>query len=309
MSEPAPVHLPVLLEETLSALAPRAGGCYLDGTVGLGGHAEQILERSSPDGRVIGLDRDSDALALARERLAHFGDRATLLHRGYDEAQQVVAELGVAPLDGFLLDLGVSSLQLDRAERGFSFRVDAPLDMRFDQTGGGSAHELVNGTEETALADLIWQYGEEPASRRIARAIVRSRPIESTVQLARVVEHAVGRPRGRTSPATRTFQALRIAVNHELDNLSSALDQSVRLLARGGRLVVISFHSLEDRLVKRFIQRESRDCICPPGLPECRCGHQRTLIPLSRSPGVPSIQEQHTNPRSRSAKLRAAQRT
>jgi 16S rRNA (cytosine1402-N4)-methyltransferase len=220
----------------------------------------------------------------------------------------------MAPADGVLLDLGVSSLQLDRAERGFSFRDDGPLDMRFDQsgqtgqTGRATAADLVNDLDEHDLADVIWKFGEEPASRRIARSIVRSRPLASTAQLARVVEAAVGRAPGRVSPATRTFQALRIAVNDELGVLSAALAALVGLLRVGGRLAVISFHSLEDRIVKQFLQRESRDCICPPRLPECRCSHQRTLTLVTRGAVTPGAAELRRNPRSRSARLRGAAR-
>src|SRR5579883_3423330 len=213
MPETAVLHQPVLPAETIAALAPRAGGVYLDGTVGLGGHAELLLRASAPDGRLIGLDRDPQALAQASARLAPFGDRATLLHASYADATALLRELGIAQIDGLLLDLGVSSLQLDDAARGFSFRKDAPLDMRFDPTSGRSAAELVNTADEAALADVLWRYGDERHSRRIARAIVRARPLRTTGELAALVEHALPGPRGRTSPATRIFQALRIAVN------------------------------------------------------------------------------------------------
>jgi 16S rRNA (cytosine1402-N4)-methyltransferase len=308
MNKPELRHVPVLLEETVSSLAPHASGRYLDGTVGLGGHAERILEVSSPGGRLIGLDRDPDALAEAKKRLSRFGTRAQLVHASYTEAQAVAGQAGMTPLSGFLLDLGVSSLQLDRSERGFSFRTEGPLDMRFDPASGEPAATLVNSAPEEELADVIWRYGEERASRRIARAIVQARPLRTTTQLARVVERVAGRPGMRTSPATRTFQALRIAVNGELDNLSRALESTRDLLEVGGRLAVITFHSLEDRIVKQFIQRESRDCICPPGLPECRCGHMRSFAPLNRSSVAASDEESRRNPRSRSARLRTAVR-
>jgi 16S rRNA (cytosine1402-N4)-methyltransferase len=309
MNEQPAAHVPVLAGEAMQALAPHAGGRYLDGTVGLGGHAEHILELSAPDGRLLGLDKDRQALALAAERLARFGDRVMLVHCGYEEAAAAVEAAGLSPLDGLLLDLGLSSMQLDAPERGFSFRHDAPLDMRFDPASGeATAADLVNSASEDELADVLWRYGEEPASRRIARAIVRERPLASTAQLARLVERVAGRPGARRAAATRAFQALRIAVNRELDNLQAGLSQAPGLLRRGGRLVVISFHSLEDRIVKQFIQRESRDCVCPPGLPACRCGHIRTLAPVTRGAVRPSLQEQERNPRSRSARLRAATR-
>jgi len=308
MAERGVVHEPVLLEETIAALAPRPGGRYVDGTVGLGGHAARLLAESAPDGRLLGLDRDADALAIAGERLAPYGDRVTLIRDSYEQALPRALAAGLAPCDGFLLDLGASSLQFDTAARGFSFRLDGPLDMRFDRGAGETAADVVNGSGEADLADLIWRLGEEPASRRIARAIVHERPITTTGQLARLVERVAGRPGQRISPATRTFQALRIAVNRELEALSAALECTPELLRGGGRLAVITFHSLEDRIVKRFIQRESRDCICPPGLPECRCGHQKTLRPLGRHPITPGLAERERNPRSRSAKLRAAER-
>jgi 16S rRNA (cytosine1402-N4)-methyltransferase len=309
MSEAAVLHAPVLLKETLVALAPEPGGRYCDGTLGLGGHAEQILLRSAPTGRLLGIDRDPEALAQAGRRLAAFGNRALLVQGSYADAAASVGDAGLAPLSGLLLDLGVSSLQLDSAERGFSFQREGPLDMRFDNTSAQpSAAWLVNEESEAGLADIIWRYGEEQASRRIARAIVRARPLRTTTELAKVVTQAIGRHPPHISPATRTFQALRIAVNQELEALQRLLDQAGGLLESGGRLVVLSFHSLEDRIVKQFIQRESRDCICPPTLPECRCGHRRTFTPLNRRPITPEPAELQHNPRSRSVKLRAAVR-
>jgi 16S rRNA (cytosine1402-N4)-methyltransferase len=308
MPETAVMHQPVLPAETIAALAPRAGGLYLDGTVGLGGHAELLLRASTPDGRLVGLDRDQQALAEARGRLSRFGDRATLVHASYAEASAVLHDLGIAQVDGLLLDLGVSSLQLDDAARGFSFRHDAPLDMRFDPSAGNSAADLVNSADEAALADILWRYGEERFSRRIARAIVRARPLRTTGELAGLVEHAVPGPRGRTSPATRTFQALRIAVNGELDALESLLAQAAALLRPDGRLAIISFHSLEDRIVKQFIDRESRDCVCPPRLPVCLCGHKASFKAVLRGGVQPSESEIAANPRARSARLRAAER-
>lgn len=310
MLETAVLHLPVLPEETIAALAPRDGGVYLDGTVGLGGHAELLLRASAPSGRLIGLDKDEQALAEARSRLAPFGERATLLHGSYADAGAVLAGLGVAAVEGVLLDLGVSSLQLDDGARGFSFRFDAPLDMRFDPTDGSpSAADLINDADESELADIIWRFGEERYSRRIARALVRERPLTTTAELVHVVESAIPGPRGRTSPATRTFQALRIAVNGELAALEAFLAQAAGLLVPGGRLAVIAFHSLEDRIVKQFIQRESRDCICPSSLPICVCDHRATFKPVTHGAIQAGSGESASNPRARSARLRAAQRT
>jgi 16S rRNA (cytosine1402-N4)-methyltransferase len=301
------VHVPVLLQESVAALAPRSGGRYLDGTVGLGGHATAIIEQSAPDGRLLGLDRDPQALALAAARLAPYGERVTLIHASFADAQSVARECGFLPLDGLLLDLGLSSLQLEQGERGFSFQANAALDMRFDpRSTEVTAAQLVNEAGEAELAEIIWRFGEEPASRRIARAIVRERPIGSTTQLAGLVDRVAGRPGRRTAAATRTFQALRIAVNRELEALATLLEASRDLLTAGGRLAVISFHSLEDRLVKQFIQRESRDCICPPGLPACTCEHRRSFAPLFKRAITPGEAERQRNPRSRSAKLRAA---
>ena len=287
-------------------LAVRPGGVYIDGTVGGGGHAEAILESSAPDGRLLGLDRDPGALEAAGERLARFGGRAVLRHGSF--ARLAALAEGFAPVDGVLLDLGLSSLQLADPARGFAFSQEGPLDMRFDPTAPGpTAADLVNGLPVKELAALLYRYGEERQAGRIAEAIVAARPLETTRQLAEVIERAVGR-RGRIHPATRTFQALRIAVNKELEALEAALPQAVDLLRPGGRLVVISFHSLEDRIVKRFLRRESRDCICPPETPVCTCGHTAQLRLLTRKPVRPDPEEVERNPRARSARLRAAER-
>lgn len=302
-------HRPVLLNEAIEALAVRPGRWYVDGTVGLGGHAAAILEASSPDGRLLGIDADPDALVTARERLAHFGERVRLVRGNFRDLAVIARAEGFAPVAGVLLDLGVSSFQLGPAGRGFSFLWDQPLDMRMDPDQPISARDIVNSYTAQELADLISRYGEERRGRVIARAIVRARPITTTVQLARVVEQAVGRARSRIHPATRTFQALRIAVNRELDALTAALRAAHDLLeAPGGRLVVISFHSLEDRIVKEFLRRASRDCLCPPQTPVCVCGHRATLRLLTRGAVVPSPAEVAANPRARSARLRAAVR-
>jgi 16S rRNA (cytosine1402-N4)-methyltransferase len=303
-------HASVLLEEALNWLAPRSGGRYVDCTAGLGGHLAAILERSGPDGRALGIDLDADALGIARRRLSPFGDRVVLAHDSFRSLARLARWHELEPVDGVLVDLGVSSLQLDAGERGFSFRGDAPLDMRFNRSEGRTAGDLVATLTEPDLASLLFRFGEEPRARAIARAIVAERdrvPVVSTGQLARLVERVVGRS-GRVHPATRTFQALRIAVNEELEALEAVLPQALEMLAVGGRLVVISFHSLEDRIVKRFMFEESRDCICPPEVPVCVCSHRATLRRLTRSVVTASSIELAANPRARSAKLRVAER-
>lgn len=302
-------HVSVLAEEAVAALAVRAGGSYIDGTLGAAGHAARVLELSAPDGRLLGLDADPAALELARERLAPYGDRAVLVHSNFRLLDRVAAERGFAPADGVLLDLGLSSMQLDLWNRGFSFRRDEPLDMRFDPTTGPTAADLLHDLPEEELARAIWELGEEPASRRIARAVKSSpSPIETSGQLAELVARVSGRPRGRTHPATRTFQALRVLVNDELDALRDGLRAAVDTLRPGGRLAVIAFHSLEDRIVKQFMRDESAGCVCPPRQPVCTCGHTPQLRLLSRKAGKPDREETLTNRRSRSARLRAAEK-
>jgi 16S rRNA (cytosine1402-N4)-methyltransferase len=300
-------------DETLAALAVRSGGRYLDGTLGGGGHTALLLERGAPDARVLGLDADPAALARVADRLPAAVEAGRLIVRqgNFAELGRMAAAAEMLPLDGVLLDLGLSSDQLADPARGFAFAADGPLDMRFDPTRGRSAAELVNELEEAELADLIWRYSEERRSRAIARRIVAARrraPIARTAELARLVAAAVpGRP-GGIHPATRTFQALRIAVNDELASLEAALPQAVEALAPGGRLAVISFHSLEDRIVKTFVRAEARGCVCPPGTPECVCGRTPRLRDLTRHPITARPEEQSVNPRSRSAKLRVAER-
>lgn len=280
----------------------------MDGTSGAGGHAWGILEASGPDGRLLGLDVDPQALALAAGRLAPYGERVKLAHASYTAMDEQLAALGWGQVDGILLDLGVSSMQLDQPERGFSFKEDAPLDMRFDPTTGPTAADLVNSVAEGDLADLLYTYGEERKSRQIARAIVQARPLHTTQELARVVRRAMGPSRGRIDPSTRTFQALRIAVNHELESVETMLPLAVKRLAPGGRLAVIAFHSLEDRLVKQFFHKESRDCICPPGQPVCTCGHHASLRLITRRPIQAGEAEVQQNPRARSARLRVVEK-
>ena len=300
-------HVPVLYGQVLDALAPRSGGAYIDATVGLGGHAQGILERSAPTGRLLGIDADSEALAIAGERLAPYGNRVVLAQGWHTELAEVAREYGFDPVQGVLLDLGVSSLQLDRARRGFSFQEAGPLDMRMDPEAELAADQIVNQWSEEELAHIIHTYGEERYARRVARAIVGARPIDDTLELAAVVARAV-RSSGGIHPATRTFQALRIAVNRELESLEQVLPQALTLLASGGVLAVIAFHSLEDRIVKQFMVQESRDCICPPRLPQCVCGHVAQLERLTKKPIMPDPQEMAENPRSRSARLRVARK-
>ncbi|MEW5978050.1 MAG: 16S rRNA (cytosine(1402)-N(4))-methyltransferase RsmH [Acidobacteriota bacterium] len=308
-SSPSGRHEPVLLAEAMRLIQPRSGGVYLDATVGLGGHSQGILEASAPSGRLLGLDQDASALSFAFERLSRFRSRCQLVHANYARIREVATQCGFVNCDAILADVGVSSLQLDTAARGFSFLKDGPLDMRMDLDLPLTAAEVVNLYREQDLANLIYQYGEEPQSRRIARAIVKARPFSSTKQLADLIARAVGRLGSRRiHPATRTFQALRIHVNDELNRLATFLRNAVDLLVPGGRIVVITFHSLEDRVVKDAFRSLSRGCTCPPGLPQCACGNQRILEVLTRKPIRPGGDEVSRNPRSRSAKLRAAER-
>ncbi len=300
-------HVPVLYDEALAGLRIRPGGSYLDGTLGAAGHAAGILQASSPDGTLLGLDADPEAVAFAREVLRPFGERARLRVANFRHMETVARAEGLSDVDGILLDLGLSSRQLADAERGFSFSQEGPLDMRMDPNSRRTAASLVNSLPEEELADLLWRYGEEQRSRRIARAIVAARPVTTTAQLAAIVARSAGRGQ-KIHPATRTFQALRIAVNDELQALADALPQARDLLGPGGRMAIISFHSLEDRMVKQFFQRESRDCICPPELPVCTCGHTATLMMVNRKPIRPTEDEVARNPRSRSARLRIAER-
>jgi len=304
----ATVHRPVLFEAVMAALQPRPGGVYLDGTLGGGGHAAGLLERSAPGGRLLGMDRDPLALIRARAVLAPFGARVTLVQGNFAELAALIDAAGFSRFDGIVLDLGISSDQLDDATRGFAFRADGPLDMRLDPDAPLTAADLVNNLEADELSDILYEYGEERHARRIARAVVAARPIRSTGQLADVVARVSGGQRGGIHPATRTFQALRIAVNAELDALKAALPQVIDRLVPGGRLAAISFHSLEDRIVKHACRAAAADCVCPPGLPECRCGHRATLRLITRRPITASADEIAANPRARSAKLRVAER-
>ncbi|MDX1522505.1 MAG: 16S rRNA (cytosine(1402)-N(4))-methyltransferase RsmH [Anaerolineae bacterium] len=303
------MHETVLLQETIAALQPRPGGDYVDGTVGAGGHALALLEASAPDGRLIGLDQDETALGLARERLKQFGDRVLLFHSNFDQLAALAQTYNLPLADGIVLDLGVSSMQLDQAERGFPFQTDAPLDMRMNRAVGESAASLVNSLAQDDLANIIYRYGEERLSRRIARSIVAARPITRTKELADLIARVVpaGKKRQKIHPATRTFQALRIAVNDELGALERVLPQALTLLKPGGRFAVISFHSLEDRIVKHFFKQEATNCICPPDQLVCTCNHEATVKIVTRKPITATNNEIERNPRARSAKLRVVE--
>jgi 16S rRNA (cytosine1402-N4)-methyltransferase len=302
-------HVPVMTSEVMAALAVRPGGRYVDCTVGGGGHAEAIVESASPGGTLLGIDLDPDALDAARERLAPFGEAVRLVEGNFRQVGEICRDLDFVPVHGILFDLGMSTLQVEEARRGFSFQREAPLDMRFDSRQSLTAAEIVNEYPEEDLVDILRRYGEDPRSRRIARVIAEVRPLSTTTQLAKAIEQAVGRRAGTKShPATRTFQALRIAVNQELENLAAALPQAHGLLGFGARIAVISYHSLEDRIVKTFLQREFKNCLCPPRTPVCTCGHRATLRPVTRGAVRPAHEEITSNPRARSARLRAAER-
>ena len=304
---PIPSHTPVMLEEIIRALAVQPGGRYIDCTLGGGGHARDILESSSPGGQLLGIDADPEAISAASERLKDYQDSMLLVNTNFVNLEATCVKYDFFPVHGILFDLGLSSLQLNGNGRGFSFQHDAPLDMRFGTDQKITAADIVNKYSEIELSRLIRAYGEEGYSRQIARRIVKERPLRTTFQLAHLVEHAIGKGRGKIHPATKTFQALRIAVNQELEKLEAALKQAIGLLGYEGRLVVISYHSLEDRIVKQLMQREAKDCICPPRAPSCVCGHKASLRLINRKVIIPSEAEVKLNPRSRSARLRAAE--
>ncbi len=301
------LHEPVLYKEIIHALQPKSPGRYVDGTVGAGGHARGILEACAPDGCLLGFDLDPQALVLARETLAPYGQRVRLVQASYESLTATLREAGWDSVDGMLLDLGVSSMQLGMPERGFSFQYEAPLDMRFSPENPVTAASLVNSLDEGELAGLLYRYGEEQNGRRIARAIVQARPLHTTRELAAVIEAVSPRKRG-IHPATRTFQALRIAVNAELAAVANVLPQAVTSLRSGGRLAVISFHSLEDRIVKDFFREQSRDLVNPPYEPIYEAERKATLKEISRKPITASEEEIRHNPRARSAKLRVAEK-
>ena len=305
------MHVPVLLNETLDLLVTNPAGTYIDGTLGRGGHSLEILKRLSPEGRLIGLDRDAEAIKQTAETLSAFGEQTQQVHGNFADMKELCASIGVMKVDGVLLDLGVSSPQLDVAERGFSFGKDGPLDMRMDQTQGRSAADWVNDEDEETLANVIYRFGEDRDSRRIARAIVRAREeqrIERTLELAEIVERAKGGRRGPTHPATKTFQALRMAVNAELESLETGLEAGLLMLREGGRMAVITFHSLEDRMVKQCFKRHTvrRESLQQGG--ERLIVDEPAVRLVNRKPITAAEEELSENPRSRSAKLRVVER-
>ena len=310
--EQTPKHISVLLDECIENLNIKPDGTYLDGTLGMGGHSFEIASRLST-GRLICIDRDETAIERAGRRLAPFGDKVKLVHGNFSDAASILDSLGIEGADGMLFDLGVSSPQLDEAERGFSYMVQAPLDMRMDQSGGLSAYEVVNTWDENRLNRILWDYGEERYARRITAAIIKHRaekPIETTQELVDIIRSAMPAAalREKQHPAKRTFQAIRIAVNDELGAIASMMETAPDKLKRGGRLCVISFHSLEDRIVKSGIQAREHGCTCPREAPVCTCGFKQTLKSVSRKPILPTEEEIARNPRARSAKLRVAER-
>lgn len=301
-------HLPVMVPEALDALKVQPGGRYIDATAGEGGHSKAILSASDPGGQVLALDADQEAVSVAMDRMSGFGDSFLAVNANFRDLRITALRYDFVPVHGVLFDLGVSSLQLDREPRGFSFRRADPLDMRFNISQRVTAADVVNTYGQDELADLIYNLGEERAARRIASAIVRNRPVKTSLELADIIQKVSPRRGSRIHPATRTFQAIRIAVNEELSALETALQQAASLIGQGGRMAVISYHSLEDRIVKNFFRKESSDCICPPDTPVCVCDHRATLKMVTRKPLVPSEAEVQSNPRSRSAKLRSAER-
>ncbi len=312
-------HIPVLCDKVVDFLKPKSDGVYIDGTVGLGGHSTAILKAAAPNGHLFGIDLDTDALSVAKDRLQIFGDRFSLINGNFAEMNALLESHAVHAVDGILLDLGVSSLQLDAPHRGFSFNHTAPLDMRMNSGHENeapaettlTAMQVVNDSPVDVLVDIFRRYGEERFAKRIAHRIVAERqrePITTTTQLAEIVTQSVPKGRFKTHPATRIFQALRIYVNAELENLMAGLDVAVTLLKSNGCLCVISFHSLEDRIVKRRFQTWARTCICPPKTPICICEHSPSVEILTKRPVLPDVTEVQHNPRSRSAKLRVARK-
>ena len=300
-----------MLSEVLDALQVIPGGRYIDATLGEGGHTRALLRNASPGGQLIGIDADAEAVASARKRLAEFGSSVRIVNENFTEMQAIAARYDFAPVHGVLMDLGVSSLQLDRESRGFSFRRCDPLDMRFSNDGGLDANKIVNQYSERELGDIIYRYGDERASRRIASAIVENRPVKNALQLADIISSVKQRGRRGIHSATQTFQALRIAVNDEMVALTAGLEQAVNVTGAGGRIVVISYHSIEDRIVKNFFRNAASDCICDSKgrqSPFCTCNHTPTLKPVIRGALTPTASEVKANPRSRSAKLRVANR-
>jgi len=301
-------HVPALTQQVLAYLKPTKEGKYLDATLGSGGHAEAILDASQPSGILIGLDIDPQAIEIAQERLQRFSQRVTFFNASYIDIAECLQKVGFSCVNGILFDLGLSSMQVDHAERGFSLYKEGPLDMRFNPQKNLSANDLVNQWGEDQISTILWKYGEEPKARAIAKAICASRPIHTTTQLAQVIQTVYKGKKFKIHPATRSFQAIRIAVNDELASLEKGVSEAIHFLCVGGRIAVISFHSLEDRIIKDIFQRESKDCLCPPEQTICTCHHKASLSILTKKPITAASDEIKANPRARSAKLRVAQK-
>ncbi len=305
---PSSFHIPVMLSETIESLSVKAGGRYIDCTIGSGGHAATIMQQSAPGGQLLGIDADPKAIQFAKKRLKEYGSSILLVNDNFVNLETICLNNDFKPVNGILFDLGLSSLQLNSTNRGFSFQSEGPLDMRFNPNESITAANIINTLTEAEIAGIIRDYGQERNYRRIANYITKERPIKTSLELAQIVERAVGSRRGKIHPATKTFQALRIAANNELENLELALKQAVDLLGFEGRLVVVSYHSLEDRIVKRYFKRESSNCICPPKVMSCTCNHIARLRLINKRVTRPSKEEIKANPRSRSARLRVVER-
>jgi len=301
-------HIPVMVPEILKYLEVSSGGRYIDCTLGEGGHTKSLLEASNPGGEVLGIDADHEAIEVSKNRLEEYGERFIYDNSNFKNIKKIAMKSKFVPCHGILFDLGVSSLQLDKESRGFSFRRKAPLDMRFSINQTLTAQDVLNTFSESEISDILYQYGEERQSRKIAKLIIENRPLSNADELSDLIKKNIRQTNYKINPSTKTFQALRIYINEELNSLSQALEQSLEILGVGGRMAVISYHSLEDRIVKNFFKKESKYCICPPNIPECDCGHFPKLKIITKKPVSPSQSEIDANKRSRSAKLRVVER-
>ena len=301
-------HIPVMVPEILKYLEVSSGGRYIDCTLGEGGHTKSLLEASNPGGEVLGIDADHEAIEVSKNRLEEYGERFIYDNSNFKNIKKIAMKSKFVPCHGILFDLGVSSLQLDKESRGFSFRRKAPLDMRFSINQTLTAQDVLNTFSESEISDILYQYGEERQSRKIAKLIIENRPLSNADELSELIKKNIRQTNYKINPSTKTFQALRIYINEELNSLSQALEQSLEILGVGGRMAVISYHSLEDRIVKNFFKKESKYCICPPNIPECDCGHFPKLKIITKKPVSPSQSEIDANKRSRSAKLRVVER-
>ena len=301
-------HIPVMVPEILKYLEVSSGGRYIDCTLGEGGHTKSLLEASNPGGEVLGIDADHEAIEVSKNRLEEYGERFIYDNSNFKNIKKIAMKSKFVPCHGILFDLGVSSLQLDKESRGFSFRRKAPLDMRFSINQTLTAQDVLNTFSESEISDILYQYGEERQSRKIAKLIIENRPLSNADELSDLIKKNIRQTNYKINPSTKTFQALRIYINEELNSLSQALEQSLEILGVGGRMAVISYHSLEDRIVKNFFKKESKYCICPPNIPKCDCGHFPKLKIITKKPVSPSQSEIDANKRSRSAKLRVVER-